>query len=504
MRAHTSLRNAFRVGMMMAVATGATFAASSAHADVASSGGPNSSVGSAALKYDLTKGLDTTIDTGYRGFSGGGVTAQVRAVVKIDPVKDGGPLFSVEMPKGAMVQASWGTDKRIVLKAQNGTATDGTAKVRHTLTPSLGVKLGAFGINAEINYDATKILQKLQEQGNANAKFSYDSGLKQQQFMPWGFTVVDTKVAMPDLTQGTLFTLDIDKLPEFVANNFDGLLGVRAVTDPTFSYKTTKIAIANTEGVINGQAGEVSMAAVDGDYLETMVSVEGELLVKGEMKIQPFIQLTKVPVLGNATINIPITAYSKKYDTTIAAAGPDNLLNTADDVKIPAQQVAFQAVNVHIPLPNVHAPSRGVDLGAVKAGGSASKTVSIENSGEMAATMTFKSSDPAFEVEGGSVTIPPKGTHELKVKFSSNTEGPASTTITVMSNDPDSPEQTFKVGANGADVGAEEASGDVKAEADSGCGCKTAGSSSSQVPGWAGLGLLGLGAVLVSRRRKSA
>lgn len=508
MRAHTTLRNAFRVGMMMAVATGATFAASSAHADVAGGGGPNSSTAAVALRYDLNKGLDTTIDTDWRGFTAlnGNLSAQVRAIVKIDPVKDGGPLFSVEMPKGALVEASWGTDKRIVLRAQNGTANDGSVKVRHTITPSLGLKLGVGSITAQFDYNATQLLQKLQGQFGANAKFQYDSGLKAQQFVPWGFTAVDTKVAAPDINSqsGLLFTMDIDRLPELIAENFDGTLGIRAVTDPTFSYRTTKIEIANTDGAIVGQTGEVSMPAVDGDYLETAVAVEGELVVKGEMKIQPFVQLTQVPGFGNVTVNIPITAYAKKYDTSVTSPGPDGLVGTSDDVKGPAQLVQFQAVNVHIPLPNVHAPSRGIDLGAVKAGGSASKTVTIENSGEMAATVSFSSSDPLFQVDSGTITIPPKGTHELRIKFNAESEGPAMSTITVSSNDPDSPEQTFKVGANGADVGAEE-EGDIDrpAGADSGCGCKAAGTTSS-VPSWAGLGLLGLGAIVAVRRRKSA
>ena len=65
MRAHT-IRSAVRFGMMTAVFAGATLAASAAHADVTnpSAGGPaNSSTGSAALKFDYAKGLDTNITT---------------------------------------------------------------------------------------------------------------------------------------------------------------------------------------------------------------------------------------------------------------------------------------------------------------------------------------------------------------------------------------------------------------------------------------------------------
>ena len=106
MRAHTNLRTAFRFTMMMVAATGVTFAASQAHADTAGAvGGTNSSTGSAALKFEMAQGLDTSIDTGFLGPA----AAQVRAVVKIDPVKDGGPLYAVDMPKGAVmtIPALW-------------------------------------------------------------------------------------------------------------------------------------------------------------------------------------------------------------------------------------------------------------------------------------------------------------------------------------------------------------------------------------------------------------
>ena len=106
MRSHT-IRSAVRFGMMTAVFAGATMASSAARADVTdpAQGGPaNSSQGSAALKFDYVKGIDTSIDSGWLGPS----IAQVRAIVKIDPVKNGGPLFTVDMPKGATpLSAAW-------------------------------------------------------------------------------------------------------------------------------------------------------------------------------------------------------------------------------------------------------------------------------------------------------------------------------------------------------------------------------------------------------------
>jgi MYXO-CTERM domain-containing protein len=485
MRSHTTLRTAF---LMIAAATGVTLAAGQARADVATdTGAPNTSVGAAALKFDYNKGLDTSIDTGMHGFSAmsNKISVQVGAAITIDPVKNGGPLFSVNMPKGAIVQASWANDKKITLKAMNGAQTDGTVTVRHTLSPTLKLGISVFSVNVNIAYNATDLLNMLQDKIGANATFNYDSRASQA-FAPWGFAKVDTKLNAPSLEGAELFTYPMSEISILADNQFDGDLGVRATTNPTFSYSTKKVTLSGASGTISAPGGEVVEDAVDGDFMETMVNAEGEMDVAGKMNIQPFVSFSHVPVLGNVTVDMPITAYSADYT-------------------VPPVKCAFQAVVVHIPLPNVHAPKQGIDLGAVKAGGSATKTVTIENSGEKAASMTFKSSDPAFSVPGGTINIEPKGKYDLQIKFSSANAGPAAADITVLSNDPDSPEQTFKVGANGADVGGPGEEGtDLPGGggSDGGCGCTTAGSSS--LPSWAGFGLLGLGTVVFARRRKNA
>lgn len=481
MRSNNNLRTAF---LMAAAVTGMTFAAGEARADVANSD-PNTSIGTAALKYEHTKALDTSIAYAYKAPSIMGVRVQVGAKIALAPVKNGGPLFAVNMPKGAAVQASWANDKRITLKAVNGTQTDGLVVVRHTVAPNLtlGVSLGSTHI--DFAYDATQIIQKLQDLGNANATFNYDSRA-QQPFAPWGFAKVDTKLNAPNLDGAELFTLDMSRIELLASNNIAGQFGLRATTKPTFSYTTKKVTLSGADGVISTNGGETSMVAIDGDYLETMVNAEGEMNVAGSLDIQPFVSFTKV-FDSNLTVEIPITAYSAPY--TVAPT-----------------KATFQSVLVHIPLPNVHAPSQGVDLGSVKAGGSATKTFTIENSGEMAASMSFKSSDAAFSVPSGTITVEPKGKYDLVVKFAAANAGPSAADITVVSNDPDSPEQAFKIGANGADVGAPgegaELPGRSSAGADSGCGCKTAGT--SNLPSWAGFGLLGLGAVVLVRRRKNA
>ncbi|OJY23097.1 MAG: hypothetical protein BGO98_46805 [Myxococcales bacterium 68-20] len=476
MRAY-SLRSAIRFGTTMAVAGGVMFSAARAEAgDVQSGGGEAfTSRGAAELKYEHNKGLPTSIQTGFKGPS----FAKINVGLKIDPVKDGGPLFSIEMPKGALVEASWGADKKIILKAQNGARTDGLVSVRHTLTPSVDFQIKLGGVNATFAYSANDLVNKI-----PGAKFFYDSKASQQ-FAPWAFAPVDTKLNAPDMANATLFSMNMNVLPDLVSDNVTGSFGVRASTKPTFSYKTTKIFLSGADGEIANEASEISLPAVDGDYMELMTAVEGEMSVKGAISIQPYFHIDTIGTDLNVDSDFGVDIFSFDYT-------------------VPAQKVNFPTVLVHIPMPNVHVPSRGIDVGMVKVGGQATKKIAIENSGEKEAVMSFKSSDSQFSVPGDTVTVPPKGTYELTVKFSPDSADAAITEITVTSNDADAPEQKFKVGANGADVGAEEEDefGLPKGDADSGCGCKAAGT--SPVPGWAGLGLAGLGAVVLFRRRKRA
>jgi MYXO-CTERM domain-containing protein len=481
MRAQT-IRSAVRFGMMTAVFAGATFAASAAHAGDVGPGaqpappaGPaNTSTGNAALHYDYVKGLATSIDTGFKGPS----VAQVRAVMSLDPVKNGGPLFTIDMPKGAIVSATWGNDKKISLSAATGEQTDGTIKVRHTITPAVDLKIAGFGLSSTFQLDGTKLLNKL-----PGARFAYDSQATQQ-FAPWGFTAVDTHLNAPDITNATLFSLALEDWDLLAQNGVAGNIGIRAASKPTFTYQTTKVALSGGTGEITPTGGAVVMDAPDGDYLEVMATVEGTMAVQGGMDIQPFLEVSKV-LNHSVSIDFSVPVFTIPYT-------------------VPATPVQFQATVVHVPLPNVHVPRDGVDLGAVKAGGQATQSVDIQNTGEMDAVLSFKSSDSSFQVPG-TVNVPAKSKYTLKVNFTAESAGPASADITVMSNDPDAPEQMFKIGANGADVGGQngpDGAGPKGDDSSGGCGCRTAGGTSS-VPSWAGLGLAGLGAIVFVRRRRN-
>jgi MYXO-CTERM domain-containing protein len=448
----------------------------SADVSLPSSRGPNSSIGTAALKYEHWTGLPTTIRTGVHSVEVLGVGLGFEALMKIDPVPGGGPLFAIDMPRGAVLEASWGNDRRIVFRTMNGTASDGIFRVRHSLTPEVDLYVYAFSQEMKFPFSALSLLNAM-----PGANFAYDSA-GQAPFTPWGFQGADVALNNPNMDDAELFSVGFDKFPDIVADKLEGDLSLRATTKPKFTFDMTRVVLqgaANAE--IASQGGEAVINAIDGDYLDMNVTAFGQVTAAGDLKVRPHIMLTK------AFFDLPITV---NVDIPM---GP-SIQYTTEPVS-----VAFQNVIVHIPLPNVHVPRRGVDLGQVKADASATKMVTIENSGEMAASVHFESTDAQFTVPGHTVTIEPKGTYELPVKVSPKNSGSASADIRVLSNDPDSPEQTFRVGANGAEVGDEDDDGSSGA---SGCGCKTAGA--DPAASFAGFGLFGFGAFLFARRRRRA
>jgi MYXO-CTERM domain-containing protein len=439
----------------------------------ASPAAASSSLGSAALKYEHKRGMTTSIAAKFP-LKVLDLQLSLGVNVALDPVQDGGPLFRVDMPKGAMVEATWNGDKTVKLRPRTATESEGVVHVRHTIAPRFDFSIDGYGINAAFSLDTTSLLNKI-----PGTRFKYDSKADQA-FAPWAFAPVETKVGAPDLENATLFSLDLEKIPQLASNDIEGYFGLKANTKPTFTYKTTAIRLSGADGEIHDADGELTVPAVDGDFMEVTAAVQGVMEVSGGIGLLPFVHIDKIKGFRPDT-TLQIEAYNAPYT-------------------VEPTSVEYDAVTVHIPLPNVHVPAKGIDLGMVQA---ASKTIEIENTGEQEATMTFKSSDPAFAVPSETVTVPPSGKYELVVKFTGAGAGPALSEISVLSSDPDSPEQKIKIGANGADVRSddEKRSGNIGPQDDSGCGCRATGPS-SPVSDWAGLGFAGLGVVVLARRRR--
>ncbi|MBS2015418.1 MAG: choice-of-anchor D domain-containing protein [Deltaproteobacteria bacterium] len=455
--------------------------ASPARADVAAppSGGSagNVSIGTApSLKAELKSQLPTTIDSGWMDKG----LIKVRTRFTIDPVGSD-PLAAVDMSKGALVQASWNEKGFVNVKPVTGQDAAGAFAVRYTLAPTLDASI--YGIS--VSYNANQLVNKI-----PGAKFNYDAK-NSKTFLPWGFAGVDVKMTAPPLDSSTIFSIPFRDLG--VSTGIaEGKLSIQAAAAPTFKFITKEIRLDGT--TIAGDT-TAKMPIGDQDALDLSAYVSGELQMSGNLDVKPVVQVDSVD--GYPTFGLVKFSFSAVSKPIGGAPVP----------------MAFANTTIHIPLPNLKVPSAGVQLGSVKAGSTNKKSISLENTGELEARYTVTSSDPRFKGPAGEIKIAPKSKGDLEITFNPENDGAASATITVKSNDPDSPEQTFKVGANGAAVEDESDDGtgssgkgkvgtrDLDPLPEEG-GCSTTGAGTHTSSGLAGLAL-GLGLFVAARRRRT-
>lgn len=429
--------------------------------------------GTAALAGNINTKLGTEIDSGWMDKG----KIKIRTRFTIDPIK-GQPLLSVDT-SGAVVEASWPEKGNITLKPVTTEGAQGTMKVHYTLTPSLEANI--YGFN--VAYNANQLISKI-----PGASFNYEAKT-QGQFSAWGFQGGSAVAPAPALDQSTLFSLPFSELgidPGFV----DGTLSIQAVAKPTFKYTTKEVQFDS--GTVSSADGAAKIPAGDADFIDVSATIVGELALDGALDVRPVVKVDSVegiPTFG--LVKYSFSAVSKSF----AGGAPT--------------PVQFDKATIHIPLPNVKVPSKAINIGTAKGGGKAEKTISIDSTGEMDAMLKFESSDPQFVVPSGEVRVKSKTKYDLAVAFKANSDAPATATITVHSNDPDSPDQTFKVGANGAELEDEESdpsgSGRGKqsdeAVASDGCSMGAPGSSSTTSYAFVGLGLVAMG--IAARRRRA-
>lgn len=469
-----SIRSLTRLSLAALLGALATFA--SVDAKAASTCDPNAasncSVGTAAnLSGKIATAIPTPIDTGWMEKG----SVKVRALFTVAPIGSD-PLVKVDMSKGGLVEASW-TEKGFVnVKPITAANSEGGLVVHYGLQPSLQAQI--YGV--PINYDASELLQYIP--GSAfNSDVSVNAPLA-----PWGFAAAQAQAPAPSLDSSTLFSVDFQALGVDYMTA-EGTLGLQAATSPTIKYQTKKIELDGA--AITAADGSAKIPVVDGDAMDIPALVSGEVTFTGSLDVRPVVTLDSVAGVSTFGATVSFSVVSKTYGGT-------------------PMPVTFQRMNIHVPLPNVHAPSNPLDMGITKGGASTEKSVTVDNTGEMGATLSFTSSDPQFTVPSGSVKVDAKGKYDLKVLFSPNSDGPAAADIKVVSNDPDSPEQVFHVAANGAKLDPNDpsspesgAADKAKDEADSGCACSSTGASSNGVPGSAALAL-GVGLTLLARRRR--
>jgi MYXO-CTERM domain-containing protein len=468
------------------VASAVMSVASFAAADSDCAGG-RCSIARAALKLEGKDPLRTSIDTGWMPSCGDGREhcnkgLQIRANIALTAVTSGDNLFTASLAQSAAVKASWENPGKLELRLASLPGQDGVFTVTHALTPQVEVYVDIGPIEQGWTIPATRLLQLI-----PGSRFAY-SATASAPFNGWALDGASVTVPAPALQDAQLFSIEMNNVIGKVAN---GTISLHAQTSPTVTYRTKKVMLADRE-LRTDSVVQIPFPPGNHDYLEFPASIEGELTATGDIDVLPAATLSN---LGDVVFNPAVTiTFSSVKVTKHYESAP--------------QKYSFADKTIRIPLPNVRHFVLDTDAGDVKIGTDGTVPAVMENTGEAPLQVRLESSDPRFVVPDGPVLIGPKSRQALNVIFRPEELGPAEATITARTNDPDTPELTFTVKANGAERTArpgspgsgEDGEDGPEAGAD-GCGCKATGAPAGHR--WAGLGAIALGLVALARRRRS-
>ena len=433
------MKTTSRVGVGLLVAACAVLATSEVLADSCDPETLLCSRGLLSQYAESYERLPGEVDTGWLPECGTGEppcehSLQFRAQFAFDKVLDAAnpPVYSVDMTSGAWVDAHWPETEFIELTLLPGGANDGIFEVTHSIVPEMALYLAVSGLfTGKIALDAAMLASH-----PAGAKFDY-MATGNAKFRPWSFEPTLLSVKGNDLNSSKLVGISFSEIPDILAaggfNDYmEGFLSLNATSDSTFTYQTTRVTVSGATEPISADGGMVRVANPRGDYLEVQVGTDGVILYKSKIDFHVAVSITKLANFP-VTLNFPITV-------------PMSL-----DLAEESVPVSFPNSVVHISLPNVLVPSTPIDFGTVETGDrSLTKKVTIENSGELGARLEFFSSDPQFKLKHTKWELLSDGDDfDLQIHFAPTKSGTQSGTITVKSNDPDSPVQQFSVSGNG-------------------------------------------------------
>ncbi len=173
------------------------------------------------------------------------------------------------------------------------------------------------------------------------------------------------------------------------------------------------------------------------------------------------------------------------------------------------EDVVFDDVVVHVPLPDVDIRPRMVEFGDVLVGETATELLTIENAGEAELEVLFDPAPSPFRAPTELVTVPPMSSRRVEVHFEPTEAGPVGGMLLAATNDPDTPTVLIQLRGNGEeapmpdagmapDMFVAEDAGTPGGLAGGSCGCRTAGSRGPGAP----LAFAGLLVGLVAWRRR--
>lgn len=312
-------------------------------------------------------------------------------------------------------------------------------------------------------------------------------------FEPWAFA--PNPVTASAFTKPfTLFEVNLLGLAGIPSQISKGGLALDVKGELGATYETLRMRIepaAAGETSIESENGTTTRAFAGGPFVEYDVWPEGVVAYTGTLHLIPAFF---VEVLGK-DFSIPL------YDFPVSIALGD-------------QDFVFDPVRVHVPLPDLLEVVPVLDFGKVTVGDGKKLTIALSNVGEAKARATGfieKNLADTFKLLTPQVFVDSMNSEDATIRFQPQTAGTFETTLTFVTNDPDTRFQTVTLRGVGVGQGAPDypdggdggGSGDPAAGAGdpSGCGCRAAGEPASGaqlallllVSGWS-----------LSRRRRRA
>lgn len=261
-------------------------------------------------------------------------------------------------------------------------------------------------------------------------------------------------------------------------------------------------AVGSLEGAYRTDRIEVS------DAIEPIETEGASTLVRPDPGADGFGAAKDLTILPHGTIGyegvitlfptLYIEIAGRRFDLTLAEVP----LNVVDR----ESETGFDAADVHVPLPDVRVEPSTLSLGEAPVGGAVERLVTVTNDGEAELTVSARAPMAPFSTGVPGLTIPPRTSARLAVRFEPSSVGDADTVLLLETNDPDEPLVSVRLAGVGvgddAAVALDGGVGDGGVTPiDGGCGCRAA-DPRSNAPlglGWA----LAAGVALVIRRRRS-
>ncbi len=351
------------------------------------------------------------------------------AQVDFTALSSGGPMYSVQISNGMLIDVRWDAASFHVSAAQNQGA-QGILKVAHSLSIDFSLYLNTAGYNTVVAIPATTLINY-----SPGSQWNYTAGVTQK-FDGWGFDLVTAHATGSDVQSSQLFAITLEQLGKVAGTSgfneiVSGPFSFNATTDSAFTYKTGRVVVQDADGDIVGSSSTVNLPTSGAtDAMDMTVHAEGTLGYSGTLKVLPNITVSQIGGLSAGVSYQPAAALEFPYQ------GSD----------IP---IVFPNAAVHIPLPNLSVPSAKLSFGSVGVGGGSAKSLHLENTGELGAIVRLCSSSDQFFPTATSVTVEPGSSFDMSIQFRPAGAGIQSATLYVQSNDPDTPSVTVPLEGTG-------------------------------------------------------